>query len=78
MSNFLFFYFIFFFFGGGGGGGGRCAIEEVAVRPNMMADFPILHFRNSWHNSFLEKYSLHCFTAFCACSSSKSLDMCIK
>ena len=40
-----------------------CAIEEVAVRPNMMADLPILHFRNPWHNSFLEKYRLHCFTA---------------
>ena len=23
-----------------------CAIEEVAVRPNMMADLPILHFLN--------------------------------
>ena len=23
-----------------------CAIQEVAVRPNMMADLPILHFRN--------------------------------
>ena len=31
-----------------------CAIEEVAVRPNMMADLPILHFRNPWYNSFLE------------------------
>ena len=55
-----------------------CAIEEVAVRPNMMADLPILHFRNPCHNSFLEKYRLHGFTAFCACSSSISLDMCIK
>ena len=34
-----------------------CAIEEVAVRPNMTADLPILHFRNPWHNSFLEKIS---------------------
>ena len=23
-----------------------CAIEEVAVPPNMMADLPMLHFRN--------------------------------
>ena len=23
-----------------------CAIEEVAVAPNMMADLPMLHFRN--------------------------------
>ena len=55
-----------------------CAIEEVAVRPNMMVDLPILHFRNPWHNSFMEKYRLHCFTAFCACSNTISLDMCIK
>ena len=55
-----------------------CAVVEVAVRPNMMEDLLILHFRNPWHNSFLEKYRLHCFTAFCACSSSISLDMCIK
>ena len=55
-----------------------CAKEEVAVRLNMMADLPILHFRNPWHNSFLEKYRLHCFTTVCACSSSIYLDMCIK
>ena len=55
-----------------------CAIEEVSVRPNRMADLPMLHFRNPWHNSFLEKYRLHCFTTCCACSSSISLDMGIK
>ena len=55
-----------------------CAIGEVAVRPNMMADLSILNFRNSWHNSFLEKHRLHHFTAFCACSSSITLDMCIR
>ena len=55
-----------------------CAIEVVAVRPNMMADLTILHFHNPWHNSFLEKYRLHCFPAFCARSSSISLDMCMK
>ena len=55
-----------------------CAIGEEAERPNMMADLPILHFRNSSHNSFFEKYRLHYFTAFCACSSSISLDMCIR
>ena len=54
------------------------AIEEVAMRPNMIADLPILHFRNLWHNSFLEKNRLHCFTAFYDCSSSMSCDMGIK
>ena len=27
----------------------------------MMADLPILHFRNPWHNSFLEKISFDLF-----------------
>ena len=43
-----------------------------------MVDLPILQFRNPWHSSFLEKYHLHCFIAFCDSSSDISLDMCIK
>ena len=27
----------------------------------MMADLPILHFRNPWPNDFLEEYNLHYF-----------------
>ena len=41
-----------------------CAIEEVAVLPNMMADLPILHFRNHWHYSFLENISFALFYSF--------------
>ena len=47
------------------------------MRTSMMVILQIVHFRNSWHNSFLEKYQLYCFIAFCASSSSISLDMCI-
>ena len=44
------------------------------MRTSIMVDLPIVHFRNSWHNSFLEKCNLHCLMA----SSGISLDMCIK
>ena len=44
------------------------------MRTRMMVDLPILHFRNPWHNSCLEKYNLHCFKAFCANSGSISGD----
>ena len=52
--------------------------RKSSCAANMMADLPIFNFRNPWHNSFLENYRLHYFTAFCACSSSIPLDMCIK
>ena len=48
------------------------------MRTSIMVDLPIVHLRNPWHNSFLEKYNLHCLMAFCAHHSSISLDMCIK
>ena len=47
------------------------------MQPCMMADLPILHFRNPCHYGFLEMYHLHRFIAFCAFSGSIYLDMCV-
>ena len=47
------------------------------MRSCILADLPILYFRNPWHYSFLEMCYLHCFIAFRARSGSISWDMCI-